>query len=162
MFEVSRFRALISPNFAAREYTMTLSESPTDTAKNIKRALKAQFPETKFSVRTLRKAEGATVDVQWLNGPTTPAVDAVVKGFEGSHVTRRMIFLATYEAIQAEVLASLNQERHRPGTLYPVPPIVLQYAPHYPSAQGDLHQFIRVIAENREHHEAPEMGGRKG
>lgn len=156
---------------------MTVYVSATDTAKLIKRALKVQFPETKFSVRTIKYAGGATVDVEWVHGPTTPAVDAIVKDFEGTapdatgdfsdpithtqggqqirygtrHIhTRRMITRATYESIQNEVLAALNIGLLHTQRTFPVPSLVLKEVPHFAAAQGNVHEFIRALAENRE------------
>lgn len=63
--------------------------SATDTAKLIRKALRRSFPGVKFSVRTDKYSGGASVRVQWTDGPTTWDVDALVKpyagaGFDGS------------------------------------------------------------------------------
>lgn len=57
--------------------------SVTDTAKLVRKALKAAFPAVKFSVRSSSYAGGASIDVRWDNGPTCKAVDEIVKVYEG-------------------------------------------------------------------------------
>lgn len=57
--------------------------SAADTAKEIRRALKAVFPSVKFSVRTDTYAGGASVRVAWTDGPIEKRVEAITKNFEG-------------------------------------------------------------------------------
>lgn len=59
--------------------------SAVDTAKLIRKALRESFPGVKFSVRCDRYAGGASIDVRWTDGPTTPQVDRVAGAFEGSY-----------------------------------------------------------------------------
>ena len=156
---------------------MTIYISATDTAKLVRAALKENFPGTKFSVRTTKYAGGASLDVNWTGGPTTPKVDAVVKGFEGTEpdasgdftdpvihekdgqrihygarhiLTMRMVTRARYEEIQAEVLAALGLDIIHNGSAFPVPQIVLERAPHFRYAQGTIHEFIRAIADSED------------
>lgn len=49
-----------------------------ETAKLIRAALKKNFPGIKFSVRS-----DGCVRISWMDGPTSRAVDAVVKQYEG-------------------------------------------------------------------------------
>lgn len=49
----------------------------------IRRDLKAAFPAVKFSVRSDHYAGGSAVRVRWTDGPTTEAVEAIVKPYEG-------------------------------------------------------------------------------
>ena len=158
---------------------MTVYVSATDTAKLVRTALKEKFPATKFSVRTTKYAGGASLDVNWTGGPTTPKVDAVVKNFEGTEpdasgdftdpvihekngqrihygarhiLTMRMITQASYDVIKAEVLASLGMtfaEVHN-GQSYPVPQIVLERASHWRYSQGTIHDFVRAIADSQD------------
>lgn len=157
---------------------MTTYVSATDTAKLVRKALKDSFPGTKFSVRTTKYAGGASLDVNWTGGPTTPRVDAVVKSFEGSEpdasgdfcdpviheqdgqrihygadhiLTMRMITQATYDAIKSEVVEALGMERAPAHNWesYPVPQIVLERANHWRHAQGSIHDFVRAIADNQ-------------
>lgn len=57
--------------------------------------------------------------------------------------TRRMITRATYESIQSEVLAALNIGLLHTQRTFPVPALVLKEVPHFPTAQGGVHEFIR-------------------
>lgn len=50
------------------ESTRTIS--PQDCSKMIKRALKAGFPLTTFSVRYKSYSMGHSIDVSWTDGPT--------------------------------------------------------------------------------------------
>lgn len=158
---------------------MTLYVSATDTAKLVKKALKTEFPGTKFSVRTAKYAGGASLDVHWTEGPTTPKVDAVLKSFEGSEpdtsgdfcdpvthekdgqqiqygadhiLTTRMITQATYDTIQSQVLESMGMTlaQVRNWEQYPVPALVLEKANHFRQGEGSLHDFVRAIAENQD------------
>lgn len=63
--------------------------SVTETAKLIRKVLKREFPDTKFSVRSDRYAGGASIDVTWTDGPLDREVRPLVlkfagKGFDGS------------------------------------------------------------------------------
>jgi hypothetical protein len=63
---------------------MTEYVGTVETAKMIRKALKAKFPGTKFYVRSSIYSGGSSIDVRWENGPTANEVDRVVKPFEGS------------------------------------------------------------------------------
>ena len=71
--------------------------SVTDTAKLIRKALKAQFPNVKFSVQSKSYSMGASITVYWTDGPTTDAVDKIVKQFEGASFDG-MIDLKSYHS----------------------------------------------------------------
>lgn len=53
--------------------------STKETAKLVRGALKAKFPGVKFSVR----GSGGSLDIRWIDGPTSRQVKAVVGPFEG-------------------------------------------------------------------------------
>jgi hypothetical protein len=55
-----------------------------ETAKLVRADLKREFPGVKFSVRSDSYSGGASIRVRWTDGPTAPAVDRVVKRYEGS------------------------------------------------------------------------------
>ncbi len=57
--------------------------SVTETAKLIRKVLKREYPVTKFSVRSDKYAGGASIDISWLDGPTSDEVDGHVKSFAG-------------------------------------------------------------------------------
>ena len=59
------------------------SLSTVETAKLIRKALRAEFPATKFSVRSSNYSGGSSIDVRWTDGPTSAEVDAVSAGFAG-------------------------------------------------------------------------------
>ncbi len=60
---------------------MTDRMRPTETAKEARKALKAAFPGTKFSVRT----SGNAVTVYWTDGPTSGRVKEVVGHMKAGH-----------------------------------------------------------------------------
>jgi Large polyvalent protein associated domain 29 len=55
-----------------------------DTAKLLRVALKAQFPATKFSVRSHTYSGGASIDVSWVDGPFISDVDKIAKRYQGA------------------------------------------------------------------------------
>lgn len=55
---------------------------PKESAKEIRKVLRREFPATKFSVTTARGSMVSAVDIAWTDGPTTARVDALVKCFE--------------------------------------------------------------------------------
>lgn len=63
---------------------MTTYISVADTAKLVRKALKENFAGIKFSVRSSSYAGGASIRVEWLDGPCMKDVDKTVKQFEGA------------------------------------------------------------------------------
>lgn len=59
--------------------------SAANTAKLIRRALKKAFPDQKFYVNTDSYAGGASIDVNWMDGPTDKEVAKVVKAYAGKN-----------------------------------------------------------------------------
>lgn len=55
-----------------------------ETAKLVRQALKANFPQVRFSVRSNTYSGGASIDVHWTDGPTEDQVDAVAGRYEGA------------------------------------------------------------------------------
>ena len=55
------------------------------TGDNIRKELKRNFPNTKFSVRYSSFSGGADWSIRWEDGPTQDAVNNVVKKFQNSH-----------------------------------------------------------------------------
>lgn len=64
---------------ATRDY-LTCAE----TAKLVRTALKNQFPGIKFSVRSHNYAGGASIDIDWTDGPLSDEVKSVIGLFEGA------------------------------------------------------------------------------
>lgn len=59
--------------------------SCAETAKLLRLALKESFPGVKFSVRSSVYAGGASIDVKWMDGPTSKTVDPILSAFKGSY-----------------------------------------------------------------------------
>ncbi len=62
----------------------TTSLSCAETAKLLRAALKEVFPITKFSVRSDTYAGGASIDVRWVDGPTSKDEQRICKQFDGA------------------------------------------------------------------------------
>lgn len=58
--------------------------SVTETAKLIRVQLKRTFPKTKFSVRSSSYAGGASISINWTDGPTARMVEAITNPFQGA------------------------------------------------------------------------------
>ena len=58
--------------------------SCAETAKLVRAALKKNFPEVKFSVKSSTYSMGASIDVSWYLGPTSKEVDEVAGQFESA------------------------------------------------------------------------------
>lgn len=58
--------------------------SAVDTAKLLRKHLKARFPGTTFSVRTRKYAGGASIDVRYEDGPPFSEVEPVAKMYAGA------------------------------------------------------------------------------
>jgi len=59
--------------------------SCADTAKLVRAALKEAFPGVKFSVKSSVYAGGASINVSYIDGPSSAQVKAIVGVFEGSY-----------------------------------------------------------------------------
>jgi hypothetical protein len=59
--------------------------SCAETAKLVRSALSESFPSIKFSVRSSVYSGGASIDVRWLDGPTSAQVKQITNQFEGSY-----------------------------------------------------------------------------
>jgi hypothetical protein len=79
--------------------------SSTETAKLIRETLKEQFsaeyPDTKFSVRSSSYSGGASINVSYTDGPSDKEVKEVVGGYAGS-TFNGMIDLKEYKSSKAE------------------------------------------------------------
>ena len=58
--------------------------SATDTAKLVRKALKENFPNVKFSVKTSKYSGGSSIDVSWIDGPTSDEAKEVAAHFHGA------------------------------------------------------------------------------
>lgn len=59
--------------------------SCAETAKLVRAALKESFPGIRFSVRSSVYSGGASITINYVNGPTYDAVKSVVAMFEGAY-----------------------------------------------------------------------------
>lgn len=57
--------------------------SAADTAKLVRSALKCHFPGIKFSVKSKTYSGGASINVDWIDGPTRAQVEAVTDNYAG-------------------------------------------------------------------------------
>lgn len=55
-----------------------------DTAKLVRAALKDAFPSVKFSVRSDSYSGGASIDIRWVDGPTSAEVEKISRAYEGA------------------------------------------------------------------------------
>jgi Large polyvalent protein associated domain 29 len=79
------------------DYSTTVrSIGVAETAKYIRVALKERFPGIKFSVRSKSYSGGASIRVEWFDGPTTDQVEDVTKRYEGASFDS-MIDLKSYK-----------------------------------------------------------------
>ena len=89
--------------------------SVVETAKVLRLVLRREFPGVRFSVRSERYANGASITVAWSGGPSREAVNAVTSQYQGAHFDG-MIDLMTYRthwlSPDGAVLLA-----HEPGTL---------------------------------------------
>lgn len=69
--------------------------SPADAARNLRKVLKREFPDVKFSVRSKSYSGGSSIDVGWTDGPALKPVKHEVNRFQGCDFDG-MIDLQTY------------------------------------------------------------------
>lgn len=69
---------------APRATRTVVYESAAETAKNIRKALKAAFPGVTFRVRSSTFSMGSSVDVYWEDMPIRRQVEKLVAGFASS------------------------------------------------------------------------------
>lgn len=55
-----------------------------DVAKLVRAKLKATYPTVKFSVKSERYAGGSSIDVSWVDGPTTKETEALIGMYHGA------------------------------------------------------------------------------
>lgn len=64
---------------------MAKSLSCAETAKLVRQALRESFPGVKFSVRSSTYSMGASITVNWTDGPNATQVESVAGVFAGSY-----------------------------------------------------------------------------
>jgi len=55
-----------------------------ETARLLRNALRAAFPEVRFRVRSKTYSGGASITVSWIDGPVPAVVERVARRFEGA------------------------------------------------------------------------------
>ena len=76
----------------------------TQSAKDVRKVLKAEYPNTKFSVRVKRFSGGSSVDITWTDGPSEREVARKTAHLKGSEylneyiMTRRIVTRAVIVA----------------------------------------------------------------
>lgn len=84
---------------------MSKSISCADTAKLIRQALKEAFKGVKFSVRSSTYSGGASIYVNWTDGPNVAQVEAVSKTFTGAYFDGMQDLKgSTYALMDGEVI----------------------------------------------------------
>lgn len=84
-----------------------LYESCADTAKRVRKILKARFPGVTFSVRSKTYSGGASINVSWTAGPTEEQVSKYTHEFEG----------ATFDGMIDLKSVRVSQVADRDGTI---------------------------------------------
>jgi hypothetical protein len=60
-------------------------QGPVTAAKNIRIELRRAFPGVKFTVNTKQYSGGNSINVRWIDGPTTAQVDDIIKAYSAGH-----------------------------------------------------------------------------
>lgn len=60
----------------------TVYQTATEAAKGLRQELKTTFPGIKFSVRTSYFANGNSIDISWVLGPTKDMVEAITRKYQ--------------------------------------------------------------------------------
>jgi hypothetical protein len=78
-----------------------------DVAKIVRGKLKERFPGQKFSVRSSRYSGGSSIDVSWVDGPTTKQINALIGHYKGASFDG-MIDLKSYHNSTDETGAEVH------------------------------------------------------
>ena len=79
----------------------------TQSAKDVRQVLKAEYPNTKFSVRTKRFAGGSSVDIIWTDGPTEREVADKTAHLKGGEYLNE--YIGTYRRISRAVMVAATE-----------------------------------------------------
>jgi len=55
-----------------------------ETARLLRQALRAAFPDVRFRVRSKTYSGGASITISWIDGPVPAAVERIARRFEGA------------------------------------------------------------------------------
>lgn len=111
----------------------------TETAKLIRKELKKNFAGTKFSVA--QRSGGLTICVEWLDGPSEPAVNKIVKRFQGasfdSSIDLQSYVDSTYEGEEVHFGANYVTCRRKKSRVF-VEAIVAQFSQRWGYSAGRI------------------------
>jgi hypothetical protein len=91
---------------------MTRYISTVDTAKLLRKALRAAHPAVKFSVRSDVYAGGASIRVEWTDGPTEAAVRATTELYCGATFDGMTDMKTHHSTLLADVESGEVEEVH--------------------------------------------------
>ena len=96
--------------------------SCAETAKLVRQALKREFPAVKFSVQSNTYSMGASIRVNWTDGPRTKQVEAVAGAYAGADFDG-MIDLKTYSShyLRADGTPYVHHARGTEGSRGSIP-----------------------------------------
>jgi len=87
-------------------------------ASNVRRELKNAFPDVKFSVRTRRFSGGNAIEIEWIDGPTSERVDAIINRYSDGSFDG-MVDLYSYNSGAArEFTKRYGSAKYVSGTRY--------------------------------------------
>lgn len=75
-------RAQAAEELKAQYPMLEVGSGPVVAAKNLRKLLKAQFPDVKFSVTTSKFSGGNSMSVRWTDGPATKVIDSIAGRFK--------------------------------------------------------------------------------
>ena len=118
---------------------MTRYITVTDTAKLIRKELKKNFAGIKFSVA--QRSGGLSICVEWLDGPSEPAVNKIVKRFQGasfdSSIDLQSYVDSTYEGEEVHFGANYVTCRRKKSRVF-VEAIVAQFSQRWGYSAGQI------------------------
>ncbi len=101
---------------------MTEYISCADTAKLVRAALKKHWPLQKFGVRSKTYSGGASIDVDWTDGPTAAAVDKVIGQYEaGRFDGMQDLAYSADHWLTPDGIATVHKEYHNIDHFEPTP-----------------------------------------
>ncbi len=149
--------------------------SLTDTAKLIRKDLKSQVPGTTFSVRSYRYAGGASIRIEWTDGPARSAVEAITDFYpnrgsldqfdhapslhqviDGEEVAFGANYVFAERKVSEEAGAVIESELAQefgeildPAKRYPLPQLLFRAGGRYGYETATPGELVAVIAEAR-------------
>jgi hypothetical protein len=130
--------------------------SCADTAKEVRKALKAEFPGVRFSVRSHTYSGGASIDVSWRDGPTYGSVNAVCQRFAGASFDGMIDLKTTHTTLVMNPDGTPEEVRYASDYVfahrYITPEFRAQVTAEYVAQWGREPDFDRCNANNTDHY----------